>query len=350
MLNYAQRQFLNFLREAPVHSTVVGLCQSAGVKPRTYYRWVQLPEFRQALTRDWSEAALFNGWQLLRYAQNGMDRSPHLFNALWKLTFDPKGQAGLAAWRQLNEEKPVAAPAPTPRGIVRHIGKVLASIAGAKKPDAGAAPLALRAKSARSDRDIPKGQTHAFAPPGIEAARARQGWVPGCERRSEHALPSVERVAGRSPAGSRASQKKAAVTRPPQQNQSLEPIRGGNHQPATPPCTPPGAAILPAKPAEPPPLPPVPTAAPPSPAPAPPALLPAPPSPPPSAPAPPPPQPRPAPKNIVRWPPAPAPAPAPAAPPPSPAPATLPPLPPNAIRCASRGDRAVGIAGLVGAE
>src|SRR6185312_4693329 len=67
--------------------------------------------------------------------------------------------------------------------------------------NAGAAPLALRAKSARSDREIPKGGP----PPGIEAARARQGWGP-----RDPALPSVKRVAGRSPAGSRASQRSLA--------------------------------------------------------------------------------------------------------------------------------------------
>src|SRR6185437_2691207 len=68
--------------------------------------------------------------------------------------------------------------------------------------NAGAAPLALRAKSARSDREIPKGGP----PPGTEAARARQGWGP-----RDPALPSVKRVAGRSPAGSRASQFGAAL-------------------------------------------------------------------------------------------------------------------------------------------
>src|SRR6185312_9610165 len=73
---------------------------------------------------------------------------------------------------------------------------------GERRRNAGAAPLALRAKSARRDREIPKGGP----PPGIEAARARQGWGP-----RDPALPSVKRVAGRSPAGSRASQRGAVV-------------------------------------------------------------------------------------------------------------------------------------------
>ncbi|MGH9483379.1 MAG: hypothetical protein ACRD1L_14925, partial [Terriglobales bacterium] len=97
----AQRRFLLQIQGEPSYQSIGQICQAAGIHPSSYYLWCKDPAFRRWLIQEWSSTLLFQGWHMLNLARAHMVRSPTHFRALYRIVFEPQGQAALARWGSL---------------------------------------------------------------------------------------------------------------------------------------------------------------------------------------------------------------------------------------------------------
>ncbi|MGH9472887.1 MAG: hypothetical protein ACRD1M_09100 [Terriglobales bacterium] len=75
------------------------VCKSAAVSTSSYYVWCHDQRFCEWLLADWSRAMLMEGMHSLNVARAMMSQSPQYLRIIVKLLFDPRGLAGLQAWR-----------------------------------------------------------------------------------------------------------------------------------------------------------------------------------------------------------------------------------------------------------
>ncbi|MGH9415555.1 MAG: hypothetical protein ACRD01_02910, partial [Terriglobales bacterium] len=95
----AQRRLRDVLVAQPSWESMSAVCKGAGVSSSSYYTWCHDPQFRNWLLSDWSGAMLMEGLHALNVARAQLSQSPQFIRIIIKLLFDPRGLAGLQAWR-----------------------------------------------------------------------------------------------------------------------------------------------------------------------------------------------------------------------------------------------------------
>ncbi|MGH9478144.1 MAG: hypothetical protein ACRD1A_02850, partial [Terriglobales bacterium] len=94
-----QRRLRDMLVAQPSWQSMTSVCKAAAVSPSTYYYWCHDPRFCEWLLADWSSALLMEGMHALNIARYCMTDSVQHLRIIVNLLFDPRGLAGLQAWR-----------------------------------------------------------------------------------------------------------------------------------------------------------------------------------------------------------------------------------------------------------